>query len=104
MNNQMKQQQNLFVTKSRPLYTIKKRLKKLMPTYYWGTKRQILDTDYYETFNRDNVSLIDVKKNPIEKITPKGIKTSAEEVELDIIVFATGFDGMTGPLFRMDIR
>lgn len=82
----------------------KETAQKLMPTYYWGTKRQILDTDYYETFNRDNVSLIDVKKNPIEKITPKGIKTSAEEVELDIIVFATGFDGMTGPLFRMDIR
>lgn len=77
---------------------------KLMPSYHWGTKRQILDTDYYETYNRDNVSLIDVRGNPIEEITPNGIKTTAGEEEFDAIVFATGFDGMTGPLFRMDIH
>jgi len=77
---------------------------KLMPTYYWGTKRQILDTNYYETYNRDNVSLVDVKRNPIEEITTKGIKTTAGETELDAIVFATGYDGMTGPLFKIDIR
>lgn len=77
---------------------------KLMPYYYWGTKRQILDTNYYETYNRDNVSLVDVRSNPIEEITPNGIKTIAEEIELDTLVFATGFDGMTGPLFKMDIR
>src|SRR5699024_11430556 len=59
---------------------------KLMPTYYWGTKRQILDTNYYETYNRDNVSLVDVKRNPIEEITTKGIKTTAGETELDAIV------------------
>src|SRR5699024_11428422 len=70
----------------------------------WGTKRQILDTNYYETYNRDNVSLVDVKRNPIEEITTKGIKTTAGETELDAIVFATGYDGMTGPLFKIDIR
>ena len=81
-----------------------KTAQKLMPSYHWGTKRQILDTDYYETYNRENVSLIDVRSNPIEEITSNGIKTTAGEVELDAIVFATGFDGMTGPLFRMDIH
>ncbi|MBT2617252.1 MULTISPECIES: NAD(P)/FAD-dependent oxidoreductase [unclassified Bacillus (in: firmicutes)] len=77
---------------------------KLLPTYYYGTKRPILDTNYYETYNRENVTLIDVKKSPILEITPKGIKTSDGEYELDILVFATGYDGMTGPLFKMDIR
>ena len=78
--------------------------KKLMPDYLWGTKRQIIDSNYYETYNRDNVSLIDVRSNPIVGITPKGIKTTAGEEELDMIVFATGYDGMTGPLFKIDIR
>ncbi|MFC2946860.1 hypothetical protein [Virgibacillus sediminis] len=76
----------------------------MKPTYYFGTKRPVLDTDYYETYNRDNVSLIDAKAHPIKEITEKGIKTSAEEYELDIIVFATGYDAMTGTLLKMDIR
>ncbi|SEN03136.1 phenylacetone monooxygenase [Mesobacillus persicus] len=77
---------------------------KLMPTYYYGTKRQVLNTDYLETFNRDNVTLIDVKKAPIEEITTTGVRTTQKEYELDILVFATGFDAITGPLFKMDIR
>ncbi|MFC3039453.1 flavin-containing monooxygenase [Virgibacillus xinjiangensis] len=77
---------------------------KLKPTYYFGTKRPVLDTDYYETYNRDNVSLVDVKAHPIEEITERGVQTSAEEHELDIIVFATGYDAMTGTLLKMDIR
>lgn len=77
---------------------------KLLPDYYFGTKRPILDTDYYETYNRDNVTLIDVKKAPIEEIIPKGLRTTEAEYELDMIVFATGYDGMTGPLFKIDIR
>lgn len=78
---------------------------KLMPDHYYGTKRAIIDTDYFETYNRDNVSLVDVKKAPIEEITSKGIRTAdGEEYELDAIVFATGFDGMTGSLFKMDIQ
>ncbi|AZU65129.1 cyclohexanone monooxygenase [Neobacillus mesonae] len=76
---------------------------KLTPYYYYGTKRAIIDTDYYETFNRSNVSLVDVKKAPIEEITSKGIRTTDGEYELDVIVFATGYDGMTGSLFKMDI-
>lgn len=77
---------------------------KLMPNYYYGTKRQVLNTDYLETFNRDNVSLIDVKKAPIEEITSTGLRTTEDEYELDILVFATGYDAITGPLFKMDIR
>ncbi|WP_066066945.1 flavin-containing monooxygenase [Neobacillus soli] len=77
---------------------------KLLPSYYYGTKRPIIDTNYYESFNRGNVSLVDVKKAPIVEITPKGLKTTEGEYELDAIVFATGFDGMTGPLLKIDIR
>ncbi|SEN03715.1 Predicted flavoprotein CzcO associated with the cation diffusion facilitator CzcD [Mesobacillus persicus] len=81
-----------------------KTAEKLMPTYYYGTKRQVLNTDYLETYNRDNVSLIDVKKAPIEEITPEGLRTIEKEYDLDILVFATGYDAITGPLFKIDIR
>lgn len=77
---------------------------KLCPKYMYGTKRQVLDSEYFETYNRENVLLVDVKETPIEKITETGIKTSSEHFDLDIIVFATGYDGMTGPLFKIDIR
>lgn len=77
---------------------------KLLPTYYFGTKRPILDTHYFETYNRENVTLVDVKKAPIEEITAKGLRTADAEYELDILVFATGYDGMTGPLLKIDIR
>ena len=70
----------------------------------YACKRPPIDTDYYETFNRPNVALVDIRKHPIEAITPAGVRTSAAEYRLDIIVFATGFDAMTGPLLRMDIR
>jgi len=70
----------------------------------YAAKRPPIDTDYFETFNRDNVELVDVRADPIERITPRGIRTRAAEYPLDIIVFATGFDGMTGSLLRIDIR
>ncbi|HEX2943688.1 MAG TPA: NAD(P)/FAD-dependent oxidoreductase [Rhodopila sp.] len=71
----------------------------------FATKRPPIDTGYFETFNRDNVTLVDVRATPIERITPAGIQTrDGTEHELDIIVFATGFDAMTGPLLKMDIR
>ena len=69
-----------------------------------GTKRLCVDSDYYETFNRANVSLVDLKVAPIEEITPSGLKAGGKEYELDAIVFATGFDAMTGSLFNIDIR
>ena len=77
----------------------------LTPTDYpLGTKRLCVDTDYYATFNRDNVSLVDLRKTPIEAITPRGVRTTAAEYAVDSLVFATGFDAMTGALLKMDIR
>jgi cation diffusion facilitator CzcD-associated flavoprotein CzcO len=77
---------------------------KLMPNYYYATKRPIIDTDYFETYNRKNVTLVDVKETPIEEITTNGLRTTEEEHNLDILVFATGFDAITGPLFKIDLR
>lgn len=76
----------------------------LMPAYHYGTKRAIIDTDYFETYNRPNVQLADMMKSPIQEITANGIRTKHREYELDAIVFATGYDGMTGSLFKIDIR
>ncbi|MBN9564149.1 MAG: NAD(P)/FAD-dependent oxidoreductase, partial [Alphaproteobacteria bacterium] len=70
----------------------------------YAAKRPPIDTDYFETYNRPNVSLVDVKATPIERISEAGICTTEGEYPVDIIVFATGFDAMTGPLLRMDIR
>jgi len=66
----------------------------------FGTKRPCLDTDYYATYNRDNVTLVDVRDTPIVAITSTGIRTASDEIAVDAIVFATGFDAMTGPLLR----
>jgi cyclohexanone monooxygenase len=73
--------------------------------YPFATKRLCVDTNYFETYNRDNVKLVDVKKDPVAEITPDGLKLeSGAEYEFDAIVFATGFDAMTGALLNMDIR
>ena len=69
-----------------------------------GTKRLILDTNYYEVFNQDNVTLVDARSAPIECVTPTGLQTAEASYELDAIVFATGFDAMTGALREIDIR
>jgi cyclohexanone monooxygenase len=69
-----------------------------------GTKRICVDTDYYETFNRDNVTLVDIRKTPIEAITSAGIRTSDASYALGSIVFATGFDAISGALLAIDIR
>jgi cyclohexanone monooxygenase len=77
----------------------------LTPTDYpLGTKRLCVDTGYYDTFNRDNVTLIDLRKTPIEAITPDGLRTSDATYAFDSLVFATGFDAMTGALLNIDIR
>jgi cyclohexanone monooxygenase len=72
--------------------------------YPIGTKRICIDTDYFETYNRPNVSLVNLRKTPIEAITPKGVRTTAGEQAFDAIVYATGFDAMTGTLMNIDIR
>ncbi|HKY76063.1 MAG TPA: NAD(P)/FAD-dependent oxidoreductase [Acidimicrobiia bacterium] len=77
---------------------------RLSPTQRIGCKRLCVDTGYFETFNRPNVRLIDLREFPIEAITSTGVRTVAEHIELDSLVFATGFDAMTGTLMRIDIR
>ncbi len=72
--------------------------------YPFATKRLCVDTNYFETFNRDNVSLVDVKSSPIEEITRVGLRTRNDEYQFDSLVFATGFDAMTGALLSIDIR
>jgi cyclohexanone monooxygenase len=70
-----------------------------------GTKRLCLDTGYYETYNRDNVTLVDVRSDPIAEITERGLRTAGgQSFELDAIAFATGFDAMTGALREIDVR
>jgi cation diffusion facilitator CzcD-associated flavoprotein CzcO len=69
----------------------------------YAAKRPPIDTNYFETYNRDNVALVDVRAAPIQRITPTGLETTEGAYKLDIIVFATGFDAMTGPLLRMNI-
>jgi cation diffusion facilitator CzcD-associated flavoprotein CzcO len=78
---------------------------KLTPSdHAFGTKRVPLENGYYEIFNRDNVELVDVKETPIEEVTPTGVRTRDGEHEFDAIVFATGFDAMTGPYNKIEIR
>ncbi len=70
----------------------------------FGSKRLCVDTGYYETYNREGVRLVDIRKAPIECITPTGIRTAEGEYAFDAIVFATGFDAMTGAILNVDIR
>lgn len=77
---------------------------RLSPDTVIGCKRMCVDTGYYATYNRDNVSLVDVSDTPIERITETGVVVDGIEYEVDDIVFATGFDAMTGALDRIDIR
>ncbi|HVY18016.1 MAG TPA: NAD(P)/FAD-dependent oxidoreductase [Rhodopila sp.] len=78
---------------------------KLIPKNHgFGTRRVPLESGYYEVFNRDHVTLVDINETPIERITPKGVKTTDREYEFDLLIYATGFDGVTGAYDRIDIR
>ncbi|WP_420392858.1 flavin-containing monooxygenase [Acuticoccus sp.] len=70
----------------------------------FATKRPPIDTNYFETFNRDNVDLVDLKAEPIEAIVPEGIRTTRRTYPLDVIIFATGFDALTGPLVALNLE
>ncbi len=72
--------------------------------YPIAAKRPVLDTDYYETFNKPHVHLVDVNEKPITEITSAGIRAGGVDHELDVIIFATGYDAFTGSFLRMDIR
>ncbi len=78
---------------------------KLLPDAYpIGVRRMCVDTGYYETFNRDNVTLVSLRDEPIERLTATGIQTRDRHVELDVIVFAIGFEAFTGALDVADLR
>ena len=77
----------------------------LCPTDHpYGSKRPPIDTDYFDSFNRDNVTLVDLRESPLLEIFERGVRTQNAEYPVDLIVFATGFDAMTGSLLRIDIR
>jgi len=78
---------------------------KLIPTNHgFGTRRVPLETNYYEVYNQPNVRLVDLRETPIARITETGIDTTQDSVDVDIIVFATGFDAVTGGYAKLDIR
>jgi cation diffusion facilitator CzcD-associated flavoprotein CzcO len=70
----------------------------------FAAKRPPIDSGYFETYNRDNVSIVNLRRTPIEEIVPEGIRTSNRTYDLDVIVFATGFDAMTGSLLKLNIE
>jgi cation diffusion facilitator CzcD-associated flavoprotein CzcO len=76
--------------------------RKLMPDYYFGTKRLILDNGYFETYNRENVALVDLREDPIEAFTRSSIQTRNAEHEIDILVLATGFDAVSGSMLKLN--
>jgi cation diffusion facilitator CzcD-associated flavoprotein CzcO len=76
----------------------------LCPRHHIGTKRTCVDIEYYETYNRDNVELVDIRDAPIVEITPKGVRTTDGEYPVDCLVFAIGFDAITGALLEIDVR
>ncbi len=78
---------------------------KLIPKNHgFGTRRVPMETKYYEVYNQPNVELVDIKETPIEQVTPTGLKTSDRSFEFDMIIYATGFDAVTGSFDRIDIR
>jgi cation diffusion facilitator CzcD-associated flavoprotein CzcO len=77
---------------------------RLCPTHPIGCKRLCVDSGYYATYNRDNVTLVDIGDAPIERITPHGVRTGGREYRADTLVLATGFDAFTGPMTRIDLR
>ncbi len=108
-DTQMNQEANRFRTefiadKIRSRVKDPELAEKLIPKDHgFGTKRVPLETDYYEVYNRDNVQLVDLRETPIEEITPDGIRTTDALLEFDYIIYATGFDPVTGSLNRIDI-
>jgi len=76
---------------------------KLTPEHIIGCKRLVIDTDYFATFNRPNVQLVDVSRDPIQEITSSGLATQENQFDFDVLIFATGFDAMTGSILRIAI-
>ena len=96
--------QDFFRRKLKAIVKNEKAAATLMPDFNIGCKRLIVGTNYYETYNRDNVELVSVKDTPVERLTENGIVVDGHEHELDAIIFATGFDAITGSIVNIDIR
>ena len=95
---------NFIRSKIREIVKDPDKVEKLLPTDHpLGSKRALIDTNYFDTYNQNHVDLIDLKIEPIQSITKNGIQTKLGEYKFDVIVFATGFDAMTGSFFKMDI-
>lgn len=78
---------------------------KLVPTDHpFGSRRPVIDTDYFETYKRDNVTLVDLREEPFVGAIPSGLRTRSADYDIDVVIFATGFDAVTGPFMRLDIR
>ena len=78
---------------------------KLIPTDHpFGARRPVIDTNYFETYLRDNVSLVDLRTEPLVGAVPNGLRTENRDYDIDVIIFATGFDAVTGPFMRLDLR
>ena len=91
-------------TKIRELVNDPETAEALCPTDYpIFCKRICVDTDYFATFNRDNVSLVNLRKTPIDRITERGVRTSDQDHEFDVVIYATGFDAITGSLTRLNL-
>lgn len=96
---------DFFAKKIRERVNDPETAEKLIPKCHgFGTRRVPLETHYFEVYNQDNVRLVDIKSNPIERIHEKGIKTRDEDIELDMIIYATGFDAVTGAFTAVDIQ
>ena len=76
----------------------------LTPDFPLGCRRMCVDTDYYPTYNRDNVTLVDISREPINRIVPEGVRVGGTVHTVDAIVFATGYDAITGALLAIDLR
>jgi cation diffusion facilitator CzcD-associated flavoprotein CzcO len=77
---------------------------KLVPSHPFLSRRPIVDTNYFEVYNRDNVTLVDVRAAPIVELTRSGVRTTDAEYPIDVLILATGFDAVTGPYFGIDVR
>jgi cyclohexanone monooxygenase len=86
------------------IVTDPEKARRLTPRHRFATKRLCIDSGYYQTFNRPNVAIVDLHEEPIERVTEAGVRTAAGDYPLDVLVLATGYDAITGPLLRMDIR
>lgn len=103
VNEELNEEVSEFVrSKIRGIVDDPETAQKLMPSYHFGTKRLILEGGYFETYNRDNVSLVDLREDPIQRFTSTGVVTADGEHPIDMLVLATGFDAVSGSMLKLN--